>query len=98
MGTSGCVDGAFLECRQDIAAAHCDRWNTYFCVCGTNHARRCTEAQLTEVGLDNIAFLSWFQYGGGKELYDRLWDEMGVNVKGCPRSRSPGADPGGSSA
>ncbi|WP_247738659.1 MULTISPECIES: TRAP transporter substrate-binding protein [unclassified Shimia] len=34
------------------------------------------------VGLDNIAFMSWFQYGGGKELYDRLWDEMGVNVKG----------------
>ena len=34
------------------------------------------------VGMDNIAFLSWFQYGGGKELYDRLWDEMGVNVKG----------------
>ena len=34
------------------------------------------------VGLDNIAFLSWFQYGGGKELYDRLWDEMGVNIKG----------------
>ena len=34
------------------------------------------------VGMDNIAFLSWFQYGGGRELYDRLWDEMGVNVKG----------------
>ena len=34
------------------------------------------------VGMDNIAFLSWFQYGGGKELYDRLWGEMGVNVKG----------------
>jgi TRAP-type mannitol/chloroaromatic compound transport system substrate-binding protein len=34
------------------------------------------------VGIDNIAFLSWFQYGGGKELYDRLWDEMGVNIKG----------------
>ncbi len=34
------------------------------------------------VGIDNIAFLSWFQYAGGKELYDRLWDEMGVNVKG----------------
>ena len=34
------------------------------------------------VGMDNIAFLSWFQYGGGKQLYDRLWDEMGVNVKG----------------
>ncbi len=34
------------------------------------------------VGIDNIAFLSWFQYGGGKELYDRLWDEMGMNIKG----------------
>ena len=34
------------------------------------------------VGLDNIAFISWFLYGGGKELYDRLWTEMGVNVKG----------------
>ncbi|MEO1490677.1 MAG: TRAP transporter substrate-binding protein [Pseudomonadota bacterium] len=34
------------------------------------------------VGIDNIAFLSWFQYGGGKELYDELWKEMGVNVKG----------------
>jgi TRAP-type mannitol/chloroaromatic compound transport system substrate-binding protein len=34
------------------------------------------------VGIDNIAFLSWFQYGGGKELYDELWDQMGVNVKG----------------
>ncbi len=34
------------------------------------------------VGIDNIAFLSWFQYGGGKELYDQLWDEMGVNIKG----------------
>ena len=22
------------------------------------------------VGIDNIAFLSWFQYGGGRELYD----------------------------
>jgi TRAP-type mannitol/chloroaromatic compound transport system substrate-binding protein len=34
------------------------------------------------VGIDNIAFISWFQYGGGKELYDELWDQMGVNVKG----------------
>ena len=34
------------------------------------------------IGMDNIAFLSWFQFGGGKELYDELWDEMGVNVKG----------------
>lgn len=34
------------------------------------------------VGIDNIAFVSWFQYGGGKELYDQLWKEMGVNIKG----------------
>ena len=34
------------------------------------------------VGIDNIAFISWFLYGGGKELYDRLWEEMGVNIKG----------------
>ena len=34
------------------------------------------------VGIDNIAFVSWFQFGGGKELYDELWKEMGVNVKG----------------
>jgi TRAP-type mannitol/chloroaromatic compound transport system substrate-binding protein len=34
------------------------------------------------VGIDNIAFVSWFLYGGGKELYDELWTEMGVNIKG----------------
>jgi len=34
------------------------------------------------VGIDNIAFVSWFMYGGGKELYDQLWTEMGMNVKG----------------
>ena len=34
------------------------------------------------VGIDNIAFVSWFLYGGGHELYDELWKEMGVNVKG----------------
>jgi TRAP-type mannitol/chloroaromatic compound transport system substrate-binding protein len=34
------------------------------------------------VGIDNIAFISWFQFGGGKELYDRLWDEMGMNIHG----------------
>ncbi len=34
------------------------------------------------VGIDNIAFVSWFLYGGGKDLYDQLWKEMGVNVKG----------------
>lgn len=34
------------------------------------------------VGIDNIAFISWFLYGGGRELYDQLWKEMGMNVKG----------------
>ena len=34
------------------------------------------------VGIDNIAFLSWFMNGGGRELYDRLWDEMGMNIHG----------------
>lgn len=34
------------------------------------------------VGIDNIAFISWFLYGGGKDLYDQLWKEMGMNVKG----------------
>ena len=34
------------------------------------------------VGIDNIAFISWYMYGGGKQLYDRLWDEMGMNVHG----------------
>ena len=34
------------------------------------------------VGIDNIAFISWFLYGGGTELYDQLWKEMDVNVKG----------------
>jgi TRAP-type mannitol/chloroaromatic compound transport system substrate-binding protein len=34
------------------------------------------------VGIDNIAFLSWFQYAGGKELYEQLWKEMGRDIKG----------------
>ena len=34
------------------------------------------------VGMDNIAFLSWFLSAGGKDLYEQLWDEMGVNVVG----------------
>ena len=39
------------------------------------------------LGLDNIAWISWYMFGGGKQLWrqpadDRLWDEMGVNVKG----------------
>ncbi|MGH6814151.1 MAG: TRAP transporter substrate-binding protein, partial [Hyphomicrobiaceae bacterium] len=34
------------------------------------------------VGLDNIAWVSWYLYGGGKQLYEQLWVEMKVNVKG----------------
>ena len=34
------------------------------------------------LGMDNFAWVSWFLYGGGKELYDELWKEMKVNVKG----------------
>ncbi|HYC36169.1 MAG TPA: TRAP transporter substrate-binding protein [Usitatibacter sp.] len=34
------------------------------------------------VGMDNFAWVSWFLYGGGKDLYDQLWKEMKVNVKG----------------
>jgi len=34
------------------------------------------------VGIDNIAWISWFQYGGGKKLYDQLWVEMKRDIKG----------------
>ena len=34
------------------------------------------------VGIDNIAFLSWFLSGGGEQLYDQLWKEMNRNIKG----------------
>ncbi len=34
------------------------------------------------VGMDNFAWVSWFLYGGGQQLYDELWKEMKVNVKG----------------
>lgn len=34
------------------------------------------------VGFDNLSWLSWYLYGGGSELYERLWDEAGLNVKG----------------
>ena len=43
------------------------------------------------VGLDAMSFLAWFQYGGGRELYDRLWDEMGVNVKAMLQPVGPEA-------
>ncbi len=34
------------------------------------------------LGIDNIAFFSWYLNGGGRALYDQLWKEMGVNIKG----------------
>ena len=34
------------------------------------------------LGLDNISWVSWYMFGGGRALYDELWNEMGVNVKG----------------
>ena len=34
------------------------------------------------VGMDNFAWVSWYLYGGGQALYDQLWKEMKVNVKG----------------
>jgi TRAP-type mannitol/chloroaromatic compound transport system substrate-binding protein len=34
------------------------------------------------LGLDNFAWVAWYLNGGGKQLYDQLWTEMKVNVKG----------------
>ena len=35
------------------------------------------------VGMDQMAWLSWFYYGGGKDLYRELWDQhLKVNVVG----------------
>jgi TRAP-type mannitol/chloroaromatic compound transport system substrate-binding protein len=34
------------------------------------------------LGLDNFAWVAWYLNGGGKQLYDQLWVEMKVNVKG----------------
>jgi len=34
------------------------------------------------LGIDNIAWVSWYMYGGGSQLYDELWGEMGMNIKG----------------
>ncbi len=34
------------------------------------------------LGIDNIAWISWYMYGGGRQLYDELWSEMGMNIKG----------------
>jgi TRAP-type mannitol/chloroaromatic compound transport system substrate-binding protein len=34
------------------------------------------------VGMDNFAWVSWYMNGGGKQLYEELWTEMKMNVKG----------------
>ena len=34
------------------------------------------------LGIDNIAWISWYMYGGGQQLYDELWGKMGMNIKG----------------
>ena len=34
------------------------------------------------VGMDNFVWVSWYMNGGGKELYEQLWKEMKINVKG----------------
>jgi len=34
------------------------------------------------LGIDNIAWISWYMYGGGRQLYDELWGKMGMNIKG----------------
>jgi TRAP-type mannitol/chloroaromatic compound transport system substrate-binding protein len=34
------------------------------------------------LGMDNFAWVSWYMNGGGKALYDQLWTEMKMNVKG----------------
>ncbi len=34
------------------------------------------------VGIDNIAFVSWYMNGGGRELYNQLWSEMKMNIHG----------------
>ena len=34
------------------------------------------------VGIDNIAWISWYMNGGGRGLYNQLWDEMDLNIKG----------------
>ncbi|HEX5612579.1 MAG TPA: TRAP transporter substrate-binding protein [Burkholderiales bacterium] len=34
------------------------------------------------LGMDNFSWVSWYLYAGGKDLYDQLWKEMKVNIKG----------------
>ena len=42
----------------------------------------CSPTAGSGLGLDNISWISWYMYGGGKPLYDQLWKEMGMNIKG----------------
>ncbi len=34
------------------------------------------------VGMDNFSWMAWYMHGGGKALYDELWGEMKMNIKG----------------
>ena len=34
------------------------------------------------LGIDNFAWVSWYMNAGGKQLYEELWSEMKMNVKG----------------
>tara|TARA_Y100001968_G_C19382625_1_gene731125 strand:+ start:355 stop:1335 length:981 start_codon:yes stop_codon:yes gene_type:complete len=34
------------------------------------------------VGIDSSTFLSWFYNAGGSKLYDELWAQMNLNIKG----------------
>ncbi len=34
------------------------------------------------IGFDNTTFFSWFYNAGGIELYEDMWDELNLNIKG----------------
>ena len=53
---------------------------------GKHPAANLFRTPIVGAGMDALAFLSWFQYGGGKEFYGRVWKEIGVNVKGVWQS------------
>ncbi len=35
-----------------------------------------------DVAFDNTTFFSWFYNAGGSDLYDEMWDELDLNIKG----------------
>ncbi len=41
------------------------------------------------VGIDSTIFLSWFHNAGGSKLYDELWMQMGLNIKGFILQAAP---------